>query len=163
MQISHRLNAILWMVAICRKAGLSHLYQKNCINFRFHTIERQYLNQRLKAWQEELLLNFSMLTSICLSSCSQSIVRIRRALRYSPLYTYWTAIYLKHNLFFSRYNLFDLFFLNEGFQTNYIFPIMFDKNCLVTYRPIPFENALTVLTIMASIFQVCKSDLARVN
>ena len=38
LQISHRLNVILWMVAICRKAGPSHLYRKNCKNFRFHSL-----------------------------------------------------------------------------------------------------------------------------
>ena len=34
----YRLYEIFWMVAICRKAGLSHLYRKNCKNFRFHTL-----------------------------------------------------------------------------------------------------------------------------
>ena len=59
------------MVAICRKAGLSHLYRKNCKNFRFHTLSVKkphfiLIGNENEEWEAELegeLNEFEMVNS----------------------------------------------------------------------------------------------------
>ena len=76
------------MVAICHKAGLSHLYRKNWKNFRFHTLitewNRKHKNFKGRYFLEYLvhLLNSSFLRS---KNCNLTTFQKRKFRNYDQI------------------------------------------------------------------------------